>query len=150
MSITRRPQQRRRMKQFRIEEMSVVDRPAQEGALATIVKRADDVDDGVAERIVKHYQEDEVTDESLAKFFLDNQIDVAKHSPVFQALDTSLRSIIDDTTLDNDQKAHMMRKSADAFLVEARLPEDRSGTMTLNELRKQMGELGNKLDAVVT
>ena len=37
---TRRPRnQRRKMRSFRIEEISVVDRPAQEGALATLMKR---------------------------------------------------------------------------------------------------------------
>lgn len=172
------PVKRKRMRSFRIEELSLVDKPAQEGALATIIKRDSR---STVDAILKYYMGPVPVSGSIpdnrAKGFAEllranmhdrAQAELAQNCwPLFGALDTSLRSIVGDPNLEDEKKLELMRDSTNQFLtaIRAKLPsidetiqESLDGVKhrstakmaTIGQLQKQMGALGKKLDAVVT
>ena len=59
---------RRRMKKFTITELSAVDRPAQEGALVTIMKRDDSGDDGDLEKVLMAPRSSEKRGDFVSRF----------------------------------------------------------------------------------
>ena len=184
------------MVSFKIEELSAVDKPAQEGAVAVIMKRDDKskkrraaLVDKICKAHAKAYGGEPVSvpppmypqsggyNSPGAKAFddlLQRNVDdqalqhlIQECWPLFTALDTSLRSIIADANLSDDEKVKMMRTSADQFIetVKEKLPniegyleesalygdtEKRTSKMNLRQLKKEMDSLGNKLDVVVT
>lgn len=113
------------MRRFKINEISAVDIPAQEGALAALTKRADEAK--LTDLMVKMYYEDVSTsDTNRAKPFttlLEARLKEQKQSeaqneiwPLISALDTSVRSIINDSSLEADAKQEMLGTTTEQFL----------------------------------
>lgn len=150
---------RRNMKSFKLSEISVVDKPAQEGAKMALMKRTDS--DPTEVLVLKHY----LDHGSFAKYAMESVTksagnDVAKTCwPALAALETSLRSIVRDASLDDTGKVEMMKSSVKDFLTftKQRLPEIEphllkvvsdieDDEMNLRQLQKQMTALNSKLD----
>jgi len=115
--------QRRRMKAFKLNEISAVDRPAQEPALAAILKRKPaDVVDAVLKYWpsvgsgAKTFSELLTQEEEEKK--LGEVMEVL--GPAIYALEGSLRSIAADGNLDPNAKQTMMRTSVEEFMAIAR------------------------------
>jgi hypothetical protein len=142
------------MKSFKIDELSMVDRPAQAGATAAIMKRDDRLD-----RFIQGFLIEPGLANSLAK---SDGSDGDKARMYLKALDTSLRSILDDPNLGGTDRLVMLRRSASDFLQVAKdeLPGiegyirkslgSRSDEMNLGQLRKKMDSLNSKLDSVLS
>jgi hypothetical protein len=160
--MTDKPKSKRRnMKSFKLEEISVVDKPAQEGAKMAIMKRKDDP---LGTKLIKYYLKH-------GTFANTAMVHIAKSAggktatavwPGLNAFETSLRSIIRDNSLDDVNKVKVMKSEVNDFLtftkqrvpeIEAHLLKAVSSTeddgMNLRQLQKQMGELTQKLNAVV-
>lgn len=167
-SASKQPR-RRKMKRFRLDEISAVDKPAQEGALATLMKRKRErlgvakADSALVTQIVDHYLANgsdgfaAYSHASIAK-----QMDAAKAEPCwpyFEALQTSLQSIVRDDSLSDNDRVRLMKSSASDFVEAAQkeLPGFESylrkglneGSMNLTQLRKQMADLSRKVDSLV-
>ena len=120
--MTERRKSRRIMRRFRLNEISTVDRPAQEGALFTLNKNQPS-EDAIVNSILKRY----IDPMEGAKTFgevLECYAEDKKYSEVMElawpkvsALDTSLRSIIADRKLEIADKHTTMRNSVEGFLA---------------------------------
>lgn len=125
---------RRIMRAFKLHEISCVDRPAQEGARMTIMKRAQPV--VAATAIAKYvapmmdsamkpgartFEEVYRASEEQRRQWAANE----KLWPLFSALEESLRSIAADGTVASEGKTTRIRESVDAFMeaVKRELPE---------------------------
>lgn len=115
---------RRRMLSFSINEISAVDHPAQKGALATIIKA--DKAKQFATTFAKYYLDpmsgavsfDQVMRNCLAD---ERYWAVMKEiGGAISALETSLRSIVGDTTMVSGEKQNMMRDSVESFMAAIR------------------------------
>ena len=118
----RRRSTRRIMRRFRLNEISTVDIPAQEGALLTLTKRhskGDKLADGIIKQYVDPMDGAKTFAEILECFAEDKKyseiMEVAW--PKVRALDTSLRSIIADKSLEVGDKHTAMRSSVEGFLA---------------------------------
>lgn len=144
---------KRRMKAFKIDEISMVDKPAQAGAVATMMKRDDSVD-----RFIEGILVSPDLANAIAKV---DSSEADKGKIYLKALDTSLRSILGDTNLRDEDRLVMLRKSASDFLQVAKdeLPGiegyirkslgSRSDEMNLGQLKKKMDQLNTKFDRVL-
>lgn len=152
-------QPRRKMRRFQMMEISAVDRPAQEGALATMTKRDTRV---LIDGIVDHYLS------NRDDFIPDSRAMIAKRvtsqtsencRPLFLALAKSLQSIVNDDSLTDERRISLMRDAAGDFLhvakgevpdIERHLAKGLSeGEMNVAQLKKQIDGLGRKLDSLV-
>ena len=162
---TKKPK-RRIMRGLQLDEISAVDRPAQEGAIATILKR---VPSAAATSIVKYYNYHE-TDEGAKPFseVMSAMVEGEEQSeimevvgPAIYALEESLRSIAQDIDLTDTEKQSMMRTSAEEFLITVKekwpeveeeinklVAEEDDMTETKAELQKQIDELTEKLNTL--
>jgi hypothetical protein len=160
--MTDKPKSKRRnMKSFKLEEISVVDKPAQEGAKMAIMKRKDDA---LSTRILKHYLDSENFAADVASSVI-KSAGVKKAGeclPGIAAVTTSLQSVLRDHSLSDVKKVDMMKSSVEDFVTftKERLPDAESHLlkavstgdqeMNLRQLQKQMTALSNKLDSALT
>lgn len=142
---------RKIMRSFKLDEVSAVDKPAQEGATMALMKRKDDGDDLVVKILDAFLTNNDFT-KSVSKRVEKTDKDY------FSALETSLHSIVGDTSLTDQDKVVLMKAATGEFLkqapeVEAFLKENLSGNegndMNLRQLQKQMRDLNGKLDRVL-
>lgn len=171
---------RKVMRSFKLDEISAVDKPAQEGAKAVLMKRKQNsekksaaVAKSLGDRILDNYlatlQFSEPIYESISKGLADKA--AAQACGGLAALETSLHSILGDSTLSNNKKLAMMKASVGEFLdyekkempgvagklekalsSEARSKAGSSedeGDMNLRQLQKQMKDLNGKLEKVL-
>ncbi len=154
---------RKIMRSFKLDEVSAVDKPAQEGARMTLMKRASGDD------LVSQIIEECLINKDFAKAYHAEAVeslgaDVAKTGlDYFAKLETSLHSIVGDTSLNDQDKVAMMKASTGefleyakdnapqvgAFLRESLSGEEGNNTMNLRQLQKQMRDLNGKLDRVL-
>lgn len=110
---------RNRMLSFKLNEISAVDSPAQAHALMTIIKRNDDPALELAKAWIDPADGarsfSSVVEENLKA---DEYWEALKEAmPLFNALDTALRSIAGDSKIDRSTKLSMMRDSIATFFV---------------------------------
>lgn len=158
--MSSKPKSKRRiMRHFKLAEISAVDKPAQEGATATLMKRKDAETPTVEGLLIKCFLHDgAVETKTLAKSV--SSVASSGLEPYFKALNTSLHSIVADGTLSDVYKLEMMKSSASEFLKYAKqkVPdiekylkeslEEGQEDMNLRQLQKQMNQLGAKLDTI--
>lgn len=164
---------RRVMEDFEIDEISAVDRPAQKHARMTIIKNESGktmFDDGVIDVILtdlsKRYIDPAEGAKPLQDFLQENVKErqfwdqVEKYSPTINALDSSLRSIVGDSTISDESKMGMMRKSIEEFMLAVQnISSEQSETLqkafvakgenemkTAEQLQKEVDDLSKKLD----
>jgi hypothetical protein len=160
------------MRSFKLDEISAVDKPAQEGAKVAIMKRK--TDDALASQLVKGYlaklQLAEPVYAAIAKSL--NNKEASQAWDNLAVLETSLHSIVGDSNLSDNDKISMMKSSVGEFLehsrketpnLETRLEKaliakpaksekaksNEDGAMNLRQLQKQMRELNGKLDSLL-
>lgn len=103
--------------EFDLSEISAVDKPAQEGAMAAIIKR----DDSLAGMIEKMIEPDEGA-ASFVDILADNERrkeyweTTEEFWPMLDALSESVRSIVADAQLSRDARRAMIATSVDDFL----------------------------------
>ena len=112
---------RKVMRRFALDEISVVDKPAQEGAKVAIMKRKSDTrksEDLLVTSIVKSFlkklQLVEPVHTQIAKSLKKNEAGQAWDN--LAVLETSLNSIVADSALDDGEKVSMMKSSVGEFL----------------------------------
>lgn len=140
-----------RMREFRINEISAVDNPAQAHAKLVLVKRDDpsasDKEDSVMPKGIGKSGDIDIC-ESIAKMYIDASegamsfaevLDLEmqhkeyyemmdKVCPLIYAMETSLRSIAGDSSYSSDQKMNMMRDTVEGFMTTIRTKlEDAEG-----------------------
>lgn len=152
---------RKNMRSFKLDEISAVDKPAQEGALAVLMKRK--TEPTLADRIVDSYLKShafaEPAHQRVSKGMTTEKAEGSWKA--FAALETSLHSILGDNSLTDQDKLSMMKASTTEFLdfTKGTVPdiEDRlgkalgstsGGDMNLRAIKKQMEQLGAQLDAL--
>lgn len=152
---------RRNMKSFKLEEISVVDKPAQEGAKMALMKR--DGGEDLGTRIIKQYlDKGKIAESALAS--ITKSAGTAKAlacGPALVAVETSLRSVVGDHSLNDRQKVEVMKSSVNDFLTftKQKLPDiethllkavsTEEPEMNLRTLQKQMNALSGKLDSLL-
>lgn len=145
---------RRIMRQFVIGEISAVDMPAQEGAKAMIVKRADGdkknmVDAGlVAKRYISSMDGavsfgTVVREELKCEQYYEMLEEV---SPLLNALDTSLRSIAGDGAYDAATKLTMARTTVEDFMTSLRAKWADADTFMMAALAKMESKENEDMD----
>lgn len=112
-----------RLKQLKIKELSLVDKPANPHAQVTLFKRDDTDGSEFVESIVKYY----VSSEEGAMSFMDvleKDMEQKRYyevmdavCPYIYALESSLKSIAGDKNITSESKQSMMRVSAEGFLT---------------------------------
>lgn len=114
---------RRYMRRFKLHEISGVDRPAQEGAKVRIMKR---MEPSIAELFAKYYV-DPANGAVSFQGALESSMTSERYydamkiiGPEIEALSTSLRSILGDSSLDYPSKQTMTRNAVEDFMAVAR------------------------------
>lgn len=114
---------RKIMESFKLNEISFVDRPAQEGARMTIMKRAAETLSGALAKRYIDPADGAVSFGAVLQECLSSEMynELSKeYSPAISALDTSLRSIAGDAALGTYEKQAMMRDSIENFMANVR------------------------------
>ncbi len=127
---------RSRYTSLKLDELSAVDRPAQPGALATIMKRADERD-SVDLILLAKYVMDTDGAHSFAEVVAENEFS-QKIWPFTDALSQSIRSIVGDKRLIGDEREAKINESVASFLQRVREISP--------EVAKQLEGLVNKKD----
>jgi hypothetical protein len=129
---------RARYTALKLGELSSVDRPAQPGALATIMKRADPpvVDPAVVAEVAKYVCEDDGA-HTFTEVLTENEFS-DRIWPYTDALVQSIRSIVGDGSLSGGERETKVKNSVDEFLAAVRQisPETEK---RLSQLVKQGG-----------
>lgn len=113
---------RRIMREFTLHEISAVDRPAQEGAKAMIIKRAGPLSDQVAKYFIDPAN-GAVSFETALRQSMESEAYYNAMRVIgseIEALSTSLRSILGDSNLDYPSKQTMLRNAVEDFMAVAR------------------------------
>ena len=122
------PTKKRIMREFRIDEISAVDKPAQKGARMTIMKRDDTA---TVEAITKYYYGEEAKSTSFVDALKVTENNKRmwemreEMTPLLDALNRAVNSTLADTELTMDAKRSRIEESAAAFVDElrTRLPD---------------------------
>lgn len=109
---------RKILKDFLLDEISPVDRPAQSTALATILKR-DDGRTGMAATIAKEFCKRHTGALTFADALTTNRVNDALW-PMTDALSTSIRNIVDNGEMDAAARANAIATNIDAFAAKMR------------------------------
>jgi hypothetical protein len=145
---------RSRYTKLTLNELSSVDNPAQPGALAMIMKRADPVDQpagsGLARAIAKYVSADSGA-HSFQEVLAENKFSEAIW-PFTDALSQSIRSIMGDGDLTAVERDRKITATVDEFLTAVRrLDPPETGDETESEkVEKQLRELISKKDDPMT
>ena len=114
-SMTTKPK-RKIMRRFALDEISAVDKPAQEGAKVAIMKRktANPLVQQIIKRFLDAPQLVEPTHARIAKGLSEKESNQSLGNLI--ALETSLHSIVGDSSLNDTDKLSMMKSSVGEFL----------------------------------
>lgn len=154
---------RARYTSLKLNELSAVDRPAQPGALATIMKRAPDAEPSLIALAVAKYIGSDDGAHTFEEVLSENKFSEAIW-PMTDALSQSIRSIVGDTSLDAASREAKITASVEEFLsavrdiepdVEKRLAElisKKETTMpkTVEQLEADLAKANSQIAALTT